>query len=91
MNLVEKTLTKNKALEVKEFEGEAIILNPKEGSFYKANEVGTLILKNANGKTKVKKIVEKICQEFKISKKRAEKDALKFIKELEKKKFIKIK
>ena len=91
MNYLSAKLVKNKDLEVKTFEGEAIVLNPKEGSFYKLNEVGTVIFQNANGKTSVKKIVEKICKEFDVKKDKAEKDTLKFVKDLEKKKFIKLK
>ena len=91
MDYLNAKLLKNKDLEVKTFEGEAIVLNPKQGTFYKLNEVGTEIFKSANGKTPVKKIVETICKKFDVKKARAEKDAVKFIKELEKKKFIKLK
>ena len=82
---------KEKDLEMKAFEGETIVLNPKEGDFFKLNEVGALILKNLDGKNSTADIVKKVTEQFEVEAGKAEKDVNDFIKELEKRKLIKAK
>ena len=82
---------KEKDLEMKAFEGETIVLNPKEGDFFKLNEVGALILKHLDGKNSTDDIVKKVTEQFDVKADKAEKDVNDFIKELEKRKLIKAK
>lgn len=80
---------KEKDLEMKTFEGETIVLNPKEGDFFKLNEVGALILENLDGNNSTDDIVKKIMSDFEVTEEQAQKDVESFIKELEKRKLVK--
>ena len=82
---------KENDLEMKTFEGETIVLNPKEGDFFKLNEVGALILENLDGNNTTDDLVKKITENFEVSEDQAQKDVDDFIKELEKRKLIRAK
>lgn len=62
----------------------AVILIPKEHSFYTLNSVGTKIWELADGCLRVREIVEIICQEFEVDKNSAITDVIKFIEDLSK-------
>lgn len=62
----------------------AIILIPKENSFYTLNSVGTRIWELAEGSLTLREIVEIIYKEFDVDKETAISNAIKFIKDLSK-------
>jgi hypothetical protein len=63
-------------------DGEAVVINLKDSSFHTLNPVATFTWQQADGKTRVKEIVQKMCQEFEVDWDTAEKDCLEFISEL---------
>ncbi len=62
--------------------GEAVVVNLKESTFHTLNPVATFIWEQADGQTKAKQMIEKICQEFEVDWDTAEKDCLEFLGEL---------
>ncbi len=56
---------------------EAVVINLNK--LYGLNSVGNFIWKQANGQTKVKQIIERICDEFEVDWQTAEEDCLKFL------------
>lgn len=63
-------------------DGEAVVVNLTDSTFHALNPVATFIWQQADGKTRVKEIAQKMCQEFEIDRDTAEKDCLEFISEL---------
>ena len=62
--------------------GEAVVVNLKDSTFHTLNPVATFIWEQADGQTKTKQMIEKICQEFEVDRDTAEKDCLEFLGEL---------
>ncbi len=60
-------------------ENEAVVHNLKDGQVYGLNLMANFIWKQANGRTKVKQIIEKIYKEFEVDRHTAEKDCLEFL------------
>lgn len=60
-------------------DGKAIILIPKENSFYNLNSVGTRMWELSDGSLTLREIVEIIYKEFDVDKETAISDAIKFI------------
>lgn len=67
---------------------EALVVNLKESSFHTLNPVGSFIWQQIDGKTSIKKIIQKVTDEFDIDKDTAEKDSIEFIDELLKKELV---
>jgi hypothetical protein len=82
---------KEKDLEMKAFEGETIVLNPKEGDFFKLNEVGALILENLDGQQSTDDLVKKVVEAFEVEEAQAVKDVNDFIAQLKTLKLVKAK
>ena len=61
------------------YDGEAVILCPDDGTLNTLNAVGTRIWESADGKTPVKVIVARICEEFDIDAEQAERDTIAFL------------
>jgi hypothetical protein len=72
-------VTQNARTAWRVYDGEAVILCPDDGTLNTLNAVGTRIWESADGKTSVKAIVARICEEFEIDPERAEQDTLAFI------------
>jgi methyltransferase-like protein len=64
------------------FDGEVAMLTSKDNRYRGLNSLATFIWEQADGRTKVERIIEKICQEFDVDRHTAEKDRLEFINEL---------
>lgn len=60
-------------------DGEAVVVNLRDSTFHTLNSVATFIWQQADGKTSVKEIIKKICQEFEVDQDTAERDCLEFI------------
>jgi hypothetical protein len=60
-------------------DGEAVVVNLKDSTFHTLNPVATFIWQQADGKTSVKEIAQKMCLEFEIDRDTAEKDCLECI------------
>lgn len=63
-------------------DGEAVVVNLTDSTFQTLNSVATFIWQQADGKTRVKEIVQNVCQEFEVDRDTAEKDCQEFIREL---------
>jgi hypothetical protein len=61
------------------YDGEAVILCPDDGTLNTLNAVGTRIWESADGKTPLKTIVARICDEFEIDLEQAEVDTIAFV------------
>jgi hypothetical protein len=61
------------------YDGEAVILCPDDGTLNTLNAVGTRIWESADGKTPLKVIVARICEEFDIDPEQAELDTIAFV------------
>ena len=86
--MLNKYILPGKFIRSRIIHGETVLLNLKDNSIYFLNPTGNLIWNLANGKTKVQKIIDNICKEFKVDYKLAEKDAFTFIKDLSKQKML---
>jgi hypothetical protein len=65
-----------------------VILNLETGLYCKVNELGTKIISLCDGKATLEQIIEKICEEFDVTKEEANKDANNFLGELKNKNLI---
>ena len=78
----------NKEIAHREIENQILFLRPDDHFLYTLNKTGKFIWGQILQKKPVAKIVKKFAKRFSISDEKANKDVLKFIKELEKKKVI---
>lgn len=79
---------KNRQLEWKEMEGEALVFNPKNNSFYKLNKTSCFIWKNINGRNSLNEINGKLLEKFDAKKSKSERDLKEFVSSLEKAQLI---
>ncbi len=63
-------------------EEEAMVMDLRDHQLYGLDSRANLIWKQADGQTKVKQIIERICDEFEVDWHTAEKDCLKFLNHL---------
>jgi len=70
--------------------GEVIILMPDSRKTYFLGPVGTKIWELSDGKYKVKKIIDILCEEFQVARGVLIRDTVKFIRELSKKHLLKL-
>ena len=75
---------KAKGIEWKIFDNEALVLNPRNVTFFKLNKTSTFLWEAINDKRKRNAILKLMVKEFKISKARAEKDFDEFLNLLKK-------
>lgn len=59
-------LIRNDAVLWRELEGEAILLDPKEGCSYNLNVIGTLIWKMLDGKNTAHDMAAAICEAYEV-------------------------
>jgi len=59
-------LVRNPSVLWRELDGEAILLNPKEGCSYNLNPVGTLIWKLLDGQHTTADIITAICEAYEV-------------------------
>ena len=86
--MLDKYILPNDGVRSRIIDGETVVLNLKDNSFYFLNLVGARIWELANGKIKVSKIIDIIFKGFDIDHKTAQKDVINFIKELSKNKML---
>lgn len=67
-------LVRNPSVLWRELDGEAILLNPKEGCSYNLNPVGTLIWKLLDGQHTASDIIAAICEAFEVEPEQASQD-----------------
>lgn len=67
-------LVRNPSVLWRELDGEAILLNPKEGCSYNLNPVGTLIWKLLDGQHTTENIITAICEAFEVEPEQASQD-----------------
>jgi len=82
--MLDKYVLPDKKIYCRIIDGEVVILNFKDNTFYFLNPMGSFIWNLADGKTKVNKIIGAILEEFDIDYKTAEKDTSSFIERLSK-------
>ena len=68
-------LVRNPSVLWRELDGEAILLNPKEGCSYNLNPVGTLIWKLLDGQHTTTDIIAAICEAYEVESEQASQDA----------------
>lgn len=79
-----------KDIEAKAIGDEILILKPEAGVFFNLNETATKIWENADGKTTIKDIAKKITEQFDVNEETALKDVVDMVKDMERKKLIKL-
>lgn len=67
-------LQRNQAVLWRELDGEAILLDPKEGCSYNLNAVGTLVWKMLDGTHTTQDIVTAICTSYEVGHEQANQD-----------------
>ena len=80
--MIDMYVGKNKDIAFRIIEGEAIILTPEDGRLHNLNPVATRIFELANGRRKIRDIINLICEEFEVSRDIAQRDTLNFIEDL---------
>ena len=86
--MIDMYVAQNQEVAYRVIEGEAVILTPEDGMLHSLNPVATRIFVSANGKRKVKDIINCITDEFDIGEKTATKDVINFIEDLTHKKML---
>jgi acyl CoA:acetate/3-ketoacid CoA transferase beta subunit len=69
-------------VEWRRFENECLLLNVTNGTYFRINEVASLIWENLDGKTTAEDIIAKITAQFDINESVARQDYRKFITQL---------
>ena len=87
--MLEQYIVQNDNLSSRIIDNEVIILT-EDGHLHVLNEIASLIWQNADGKTKVSEITEKIRKEYEVDLETAKQDAIGFIKELKMKNLVTI-
>jgi hypothetical protein len=67
-------LQRNNAVLWRELDGEAILLDPKEGCSYNLNAIGTLIWKMLDGAHSTNEIITAICASYEVEYEQASQD-----------------
>ena len=80
--LDEYVVKNNEKTAYRVIDGETVVVNLKDSTFHTLNPVATFIWEQADGRSKVEQIIEKIGQEFEVDWDTAEKDCLEFLGEL---------
>lgn len=75
-------LLRNSSVLWRELDGEAILLNPKEGCSYNLNNVGTLIWKMLDGEHSIEDIAKTICEHYEVESEQAIQDVKQLLNEL---------
>ena len=75
-------LLRNSSVLWRELDGEAILLNPKEGCSYNLNNVGTLIWKMLDGEHSIDDIAKAICEYYEVEHEQALQDMRQLLNEL---------
>ncbi len=75
-------LLRNTAVLWRELDGEAILLNPKEGCSYNLNIVGTLIWKMLDGEHTPDDIAKTVCELYEVEYEQALQDIKQLLNEL---------
>ena len=72
----------------RELDGEAILLDPKEGCSYNLNPAGTLIWKLLDGQHSTSDIVKALCEAYEVEQEQASQDLEQLLDDLRKNKLI---
>ena len=75
-------LLRNTTVLWRELDGEAILLNPKEGCSYNLNLMGTLIWKMLDGEHTPGQIAKTICEQYEVAYEQAHQDVERLLDEL---------
>ena len=75
-------LLRNTSVLWRELDGEAILLNPKEGCSYNLNNVGTMIWKLLDGEHSIDDIAQAICELYEVDHEQALQDVRQLLNEL---------
>lgn len=87
--MLQQCIFQNNNLSSRIIDSEVVILT-KDGYLHVLNKIASLIWENADGKTKVSEIIEKICQEYEVDQETAKQDAIGFIRDLKIKNLVTI-
>jgi len=77
------SVARSKKITWKVIEGKGILLNPQEAEIIQLDEVGLEIWNSIGIKRKISEIIDHIVTTFQVSKRRATKDVLGFLKKLQ--------
>lgn len=69
-------------------EGEVVLIDRDEGELIRFNAIGAEIWQVVDGQRTVQDIVDHICNTFEVKRRRAEKDVIRFLKQLRSREFI---
>lgn len=61
----------------------ALLVNPKDSFIYPLNTVATRVWELMDGKTSIKDIIKKLCEEFEHEESAIQRDTLEFLEELQ--------
>ena len=66
----------------RELGNETIFLSPKGDQIHALDEIGSFIWKQLDGETTLSEVIDRLCDEYEVSRDQAEKDLMVFIAEL---------
>ena len=79
----ESYITRGSTIAARVLDGEMIVMNSADSTFFTLNEVATVIFQAADGRTPLREIVRtRVCERFDIDPERAQADAEHFVAEL---------
>jgi hypothetical protein len=83
--MAETYIARSTAIAARMLGGEMMIMSAVDSTFFRLNEVATVIWQAADGRTPLSEIVEqRVCQEFDVEPEQARRDAEQFVSELSK-------
>ncbi len=79
----ESYITRSSTIAARVLDGEMIVMNSADSTFFTLNEVATVIFQAADGRTPLREIVRtRVCEQFDIDPEQAQADAEHFVAEL---------
>jgi hypothetical protein len=70
------------------YDGEAVIVSPEDSTLHTLNEVGTLVWEAADGRTPLAAIVARVCAQYDVDARAAERDVDAFVERLREQRLI---
>ncbi len=85
---LDKRFAKDARISWRIIEDEAVLVDQDEGEVIRLNPIATEIWQAIDGKRTIDEIIDHIYQTFEVDRKRAQKDALRFLKQLARREMV---
>ncbi len=88
MARLDRVIVKNQEIPWRMIEGEAVLIDRDEGELIRLDHVGTEIWHAMDGRRTIEAIIDHICRTFEVERKRAQKDVLRFLRQLSRREIV---